>query len=67
MTDTKKFEKILSENDHINPLSSNTGTRNYYNYDVEDVVRTNVLGTTKILKLCKKYKYKKVIVPTTQM
>ena len=27
--------------------------------------RTNVLGTTKILKLCKKFNYKKVIVPTT--
>ena len=34
-------------------------------YDVEDVVRTNVLGTTKILKLCNELKIKKVLIPTT--
>ena len=30
-------------------------------YDVEDVVRTNVLGTTKVLKLCNELKIKKVL------
>ena len=34
-------------------------------YDIEDVVKTNILGTTKILKVTKKYNYKKVVVPTT--
>ena len=66
VTDTKKFEKILSENDHIIHLAAILGTsETITTYDVEDVVRTNVLGTTKILKLCKKFNYKKVIVPTT--
>ena len=28
-------------------------------YDIEDVIKTNVLGTTKILKIAKKYNLKK--------
>ena len=43
MTDTKKFEKILSENDHIIHLAAILGTsETITTYDVEDVVRTNV-------------------------
>ena len=34
-------------------------------YDVEQVAETNVVGTVKILKLCKKHGVKRVIVPTT--
>ena len=34
-------------------------------YDIEDVITTNVLGTTKILKMAKKYNLKKVLIPTT--
>ena len=34
-------------------------------YDIEEVVKTNVLGTTKILKIAKKYDLKKVLIPTT--
>ena len=34
-------------------------------YDVELVAETNVVGTVKILKLCKEHNVKRVIVPTT--
>jgi nucleoside-diphosphate-sugar epimerase len=66
VADVKKLEEILSQNDHIIHLAAILGTsETITTYDVEDVVKTNVLGTTKILKLCKKYNYKKVVVPTT--
>lgn len=60
------LEEILKENDHLIHLAAILGTsETITTYDVEDVVEINVLMTTKILKLCKKFNYKTVIVPTT--
>tara|TARA_B100001057_G_scaffold499059_1_gene608213 strand:- start:3588 stop:4523 length:936 start_codon:yes stop_codon:yes gene_type:complete len=66
VTDIKNFEKYLAEHNNLIHLAAILGTaETITTYDVEDVVKTNVLGTTKILKLCKKYNYEKVVVPTT--
>mgnify|MGYP001218133182 CR=1 FL=1 len=66
ITDIKNFEKHLAEHNNIIHLAAILGTaETITTYDVEDVVKTNVLGTTRMLKLCKKYNYDKVIVPTT--
>ena len=54
--DFGEFEKIIKENDHLIHLAAILGTsETITTYDIEDVVRTNILGTTKILKLAKKY------------
>ncbi len=64
--DFDEFEKILKKHNYLIHLAAILGTsETITTYDIEDVVRTNVLGTTKILKLAKKYKYKKVLLPTT--
>lgn len=64
--DFEEFEKIIKENDHLIHLAAILGTsETITTYDIEDVVRTNILGTTKILKLAKKYNYKRVLLPTT--
>ena len=34
-------------------------------YDVEQVAEVNVVGTVKMLKLCKKYGVGRVLIPTT--
>ena len=62
----EKFRKILRNKDALIHMAAILGTsETITTYDVEDVVRTNVLGTTKILKLCNELKIKKVLIPTT--
>ena len=62
----EKFKKILRNKDALIHMAAILGTsETITTYDVEDVVRTNVLGTTKILKLCNELKIKKVLIPTT--
>ena len=56
----------LTYNEYFIHLAAILGTaETITTYDIEDVVRTNILGTTKILKMAKKHNYKKVVVPTT--
>ena len=48
----EKFRKILRNKDALIHMAAILGTsETITTYDVEDVVRTNVLGTTKVLKL----------------
>ena len=62
----RELEGFISKNEYIIHLAAILGTsETITTYDVEDVVRTNILGTTKILKLAKSLNYKKVIIPTT--
>ena len=62
----KELEGFISKNEYIIHLAAILGTsETITTYDIEDVVRTNILGTTKILKLTKSLNYKKVIIPTT--
>ena len=64
--DYEKLETLINKNDYLIHLAAILGTaETITTYDVEDVIRTNILGTTKILKLAKKYNYKKVVIPTT--
>ena len=66
VNDYASLEKIISNNEYFIHLAAILGTsETITTYDIEDVVKTNVLGTTKILKMTKKYNYKKVVVPTT--
>ena len=66
VNDYTKLEKLISKNEYFIHLAAILGTsETITTYDIEDVVRTNILGTTKILKMTKKYNYKKVVVPTT--
>jgi len=62
----EELEKHMAKNSYFIHLAAILGTlETIKTYDVEDVVRTNILGTTKILKIAKKYKYKKIAIPTT--
>ena len=62
----EEFEKTFKNYDHLIHLAAILGTsETITTYDVERVVETNVLGTTRILKLAKKHNYKKVLIPTT--
>jgi UDP-glucose 4-epimerase len=62
----KQLEELVEKNNYFIHLAAILGTsETITTYDIEDVVRTNILGTTKILKLTKKYNYQKVIIPTT--
>ena len=64
--DYDKLEDLIKKNNYLIHLAAILGTsETITTYDIEDVVKTNILGTTKILKLSKKYNYKKVIIPTT--
>lgn len=66
VNDYTKLEKLISNNEYFIHLAAILGTsETITTYDIEDVVKTNILGTTKILKMTKKYNYKKVVVPTT--
>ena len=61
-----ELENIIMKNDYLIHMAAILGTlETIITYDIEEVVRTNVLGTTKILKLAKKYNYKKIAIPTT--
>ncbi len=61
-----KLEEQIKVNDFMIHMAAILGTaETITTYDIEDVIKTNVLGTTKILKLAKKYKLKKVVIPTT--
>ena len=61
-----ELEKHMAKNNYFIHLAAILGTlETIITYDIEDVIRTNVLGTTKILKIAKKYNYKKVAIPTT--
>ena len=64
--DYEKLETLIKKNNYLIHLAAILGTsETITTYDIEDVIKTNILGTTKILKLTKKYNYKKVIIPTT--
>ena len=66
VNDYVKLENLISNNEYFIHLAAILGTsETITTYDIEDVVKTNILGTTKILKMTKKYNYKKVVVPTT--
>ena len=66
INDYDNLEKIISKNEYFIHLAAILGTaETITTYDIEDVVKTNILGTTKVLKMVKKYNYKKVVVPTT--
>lgn len=65
-TNFEKLEELMKNYDNIVHLAAILGTsETITTYDIEDVVKTNILGTTKILKFAKKYNYNKVILPTT--
>lgn len=62
----KMLKNILKNYDCLIHMAAILGTsETITTYDVEDVVTTNILGTTKILKLSKQLKIKKVLIPTT--
>jgi len=62
----EQIENCFKDYDHLIHLAAILGTsETITTYDIEEVVKTNVLGTTKLLKLAKKYNYKKVLIPTT--
>jgi UDP-glucose 4-epimerase len=62
----EELEKHIAKNNYFIHMAAILGTlETIITYDIEDVVRTNILGTTKILKLAKKYNYKKIAIPTT--
>ena len=64
--DFDEIEKEFKNYDHLIHLAAILGTsETITTYDVEEVVKTNVLGTTKLLKLAKKNNFKKVLIPTT--
>ena len=64
--DFEKLEELISEADFMIHMAAILGTlETIITYDIEDVIKTNVLGTTKILKLAKKHNLKKVLIPTT--
>jgi len=64
--DFEKLEKVIKENNYMIHMAAILGTlETITTYDIEEVVKTNVLGTTKILKIAKKYDLKKVLIPTT--
>ena len=66
VNDYAKLENLISNNEYFIHLAAILGTsETITTYDIEDVVKTIILGTTKILKMTKKYNYKKVVVPTT--
>ena len=66
VNDYAKLEKLISNNEYFIHLAAILGTsETITTYDIEDVVKTNILGTTKILKMTKKFNYKKVVLPTT--
>ena len=66
VNDYARLENLISNNEYFIHLAAILGTsETITTYDIEDVVKTNILGTTKILKMTKKYNYKKVVVPTT--
>ena len=48
----KQLEELVEKNNYFIHLAAILGTsETITTYDIEDVVRTNILGTTKILKL----------------
>ncbi len=64
--DFEKIENVMVNYDNIIHLAAILGTsETITTYDIEDVIKTNVLGTTKILKFSKKLNYRKVLIPTT--
>lgn len=61
-----EFDKILATSDYLIHMAAILGTsETITTYDIEDVVNTNILGTTKVLKIAKKNNLKKVLIPTT--
>ena len=61
-----KIEDVMKKYENIIHLAAILGTsETITTYDVESVISTNILGTTKILKFAKKLNYRKVLIPTT--
>lgn len=61
-----RLEELIKENDYMIHMAAILGTaETITTYDIEDVIKTNVLGTTKILKMAKKNNLKKILIPTT--
>ena len=64
--DYEKLETLIKKNNYLIHLAAILGTsETITTYDIVEVIKTNILGTTKILRLAKKNNYKKVIIPTT--
>ena len=62
----EKLDHLIKENDYMIHMAAILGTsETITTYDIEDVIKTNVLGTTKVLKIAKKYNLKKILIPTT--
>ena len=50
----EKLDQLIKENDYMIHMAAILGTsETITTYDIEDVIKTNVLGTTKILKIAK--------------
>jgi UDP-glucose 4-epimerase len=66
VTDDKTMDKCVSGKDSVIHMAAVLGTsETITTYDVEKTAFTNVVGTVKMLKHCKKHGVKRVLIPTT--
>ena len=64
--DDDLIDSLVSGKDRVIHMAAVLGTsETITTYDVEQVAEVNVVGTVKILKLCKKYGVDRVLIPTT--
>lgn len=64
--DDEVMDKVVAGKDRVIHMAAILGTsETITTYDVENVAMTNVVGTIKMLKHCKKHDVKRVLVPTT--
>ncbi len=64
--DDDLIDSLVSGKDRVIHMAAVLGTsETITTYDVEQVAEVNVVGTVKILKLCKKYGVSRVLIPTT--
>ena len=60
------MNELVSGKDRVIHMAAVLGTsETITTYDVEQVAEVNVVGTVKMLKLCKKYGVGRVLIPTT--
>lgn len=60
------MDKVVAGKDRVIHMAAILGTsETITTYDVENVAMTNVVGTIKMFKHCKKHDVKRVLVPTT--
>ena len=64
--DDDLLDSLISGKDRVIHMAAVLGTsETITTYDVEQVAQVNVVGTVKLLKLCKKHGVKRVLIPTT--